>query len=209
MYATVLLTNSASKQKLQRLDCRFTKNKMSLLKTTVLSFSVLSAVALPSTKRYYEPELDGYRLDWCKEWGNNCGYPAALAYCEAKGYRMASSYPKDNNIGETTKVFNSGQLCSSSHCDSFRYIDCSQPKFVEPKYEGYRLDWCKNFAAQCGEPAADEFCQAHGFSQATTWAIDHNIGTTKLIGDADELYTGSGSLCTASWCDGFAYIYCS
>lgn len=69
-----------------------------LLKTTFLLLGAISVKAHP-TKTYYYPFYGGYRLDWCKNWAQNCGKPAADAYCEYKGYEYAISYSIDHDIG--------------------------------------------------------------------------------------------------------------
>jgi hypothetical protein len=76
--------------------------------------------------------------------------------------------------------------------------------FSEPKIGGWRLDWCKFWAAQCGAPAAHAYCQAKGFSHSTGFAPASNIGSfapTRVI--------GTGQVCNGPNCDGFAWIKCS
>lgn len=184
-----------------------------LLTSTIVALAMLSTAAYPSTKRFYDPIYDGYRLDWCKNYSSNCGEPAADMFCQGKGFKEAHAYPIDSNIGETTKVIGTDQLCTDSFCDSFQYIDCKTPKFTMPMYEGYRLDWCKTgwAASSCGSAAANEFCVAHGYGQASGFSQDNNVGVTKIIGDSDELYSNvvGETLCNGPGCDGFNYIYCS
>ncbi len=75
--------------------------------------------------------------------------------------------------------------------------------FWYPRYGGYRLDWCREWASNCGKPAADEFCRRKGFARAKVWKMDPDIGDrtpTRII--------TSGEICSSGSCDGFKYITC-
>ena len=41
--------------------------------------------------------------------------------------------------------------------------------FANPTIRDFRLDFCRNFGANCGQPAADLFCQELGFDGAAFW----------------------------------------
>ncbi len=76
--------------------------------------------------------------------------------------------------------------------------------FYNPEISGYRLDWCRVWASQCGKPAADEFCKKQGYTEAVRWEMAPDIGNitpTKVI--------GTGQICDQGFCDGFKYIECS
>lgn len=45
------------------------------------------------SKTFSNPTIKGYRLDWCQYWGNQCGKPAADAWCATK-MRKAGGYAK-------------------------------------------------------------------------------------------------------------------
>jgi len=45
------------------------------------------------------PRIRGYRLDWCKHAGRDCGEPAATLFCREKGYERAVLWAKDPRIG--------------------------------------------------------------------------------------------------------------
>lgn len=66
-------------------------------------------------------------LDWCREWENNCGKPAADAYCQSRGYEEAKGFVKLPNVPETA-TFTEKRICNSSTrpagCDSFKEITC-------------------------------------------------------------------------------------
>jgi len=48
--------------------------------------------------------------------------------------------------------------------------------FEKPTYKGYRLDFCREWATDCGKGAADVFCRMKGYSYAESWAVDSDIG---------------------------------
>jgi hypothetical protein len=89
-------------------------------------FHVCSLEKDPNVKEFEKPTIDGYRLDYCREWGTNCGTPAADAFCTSKGYTRSVYWEIDQHIGvETpTKIFATGDICNQSFCDGFKVIDC-------------------------------------------------------------------------------------
>jgi hypothetical protein len=79
-------------------------------------------------------------------------------------------------------------------------------QIANPMYAGYRVDWCKNWASDCGGPAAEAYCDAkYGTSSiASAWKKAVNIGAsapTRTIGD--------GRICDQAYCDGFESITCT
>jgi hypothetical protein len=154
----------------------------------------------------YKPTLDGLRLDWCYDWAVNCGAPAANAYCGRLGYRSdTAGFAIDNDIGLTgisTRLIGTGAVCDQGFCDGFSYVSCRKnfQDYANPTYGNRRLDWCLNWAVDCGKPAADKFCVANGFVQATIFSIDSDIGNTRLM--------GTGAVCDQAFCDGFKHIRC-
>jgi hypothetical protein len=75
--------------------------------------------------------------------------------------------------------------------------------FNAPMFRGYRLDWCSRWATNCGKGAADRFCRSQGFSQASSWAIDYDIGLR-----SPTYVIETGQICKDKFCDGFKYITC-
>ena len=157
---------------------------------------------------FWDPMIQGYRLDVCRVWGNECGKPAADAFCQRKGFDRATSFTVAHDIGaqSPTRVISSGQICNQAFCDGFRKITCggnTASKFIAPTIQGYRLDWCREWASDCGRPAANAFCAMKGFSQATAFTPAQDIGAatpTKVI--------GTGQICNQAFCDGFQSITC-
>lgn len=75
--------------------------------------------------------------------------------------------------------------------------------FAYPKWNGYALDWCKNFEGNCGKPAADLWCQKKGYPQA--------LGFTKLQRVSFQTMTvGNNAICDprSHVCDSFSQITC-
>jgi hypothetical protein len=75
--------------------------------------------------------------------------------------------------------------------------------FEEPLVDGFRLDVCRLWSTDCGQPAADAFCASQGYTSANAWDIDYGIGAetpTKIL--------ETGEICDQSYCDGFRFIQC-
>ena len=80
---------------------------------------------IPSHRVFANPVWRGQRLDVCREWGANCGKPAADAFCKAEGFSDALHAEADPQPGfSTTRVISSGQVCSGSFCTGFQQIIC-------------------------------------------------------------------------------------
>jgi hypothetical protein len=75
--------------------------------------------------------------------------------------------------------------------------------FRQPMVKGYRLDWCRRWAADCGKGAADAFCRAKGFQQAKAWEQDPDIGR-----HSPTYVIETGQICREGFCDGFKYVEC-
>lgn len=159
---------------------------------------------------FWKPRWGGAddRLDWCREWGVNCGEPVAVAYCQRHRYQRAVSFAPDR-VGRSarTRLFGTNQTCSADFCTAFTYITCADgfPEgrvFVNPSIDGYRLDNCRQWASDCGKPAADAFCARSGFSSSMQHVVDPEGGysKTKVI--------DSGQICEGGGCRGFQQIIC-
>jgi hypothetical protein len=80
---------------------------------------------IPRERVFANPAWGGYRLDNCREWGTNCGRPAADEFCRAKGYSYAMQSTVDPDPGYSkTKVISSGQVCDAPFCKGFQQIIC-------------------------------------------------------------------------------------
>jgi hypothetical protein len=75
--------------------------------------------------------------------------------------------------------------------------------FAKPKLGSYRLDWCLNWASQCGKPAARAWCKKKGFDDTSDFEQAEDIGDvtpTRVL--------NSGQVCDDETCDGFTYVTC-
>lgn len=62
------------------------------------------------------------------------------------------------------------------------------------------VDDCREFANDCGKPAADFFCQQQGFDSATNFHVTHTHRTVIL---------GTGQICDEpNWCDMLDTVTC-
>lgn len=76
-------------------------------------------------------------------------------------------------------------------------------EFIEPRFEGLRVDRCLSWGIDCDEPAAYNWCLEKGFAKAVYWELDHNVGTrepTKML--------SSKQICNKPGCDAFKTIVC-
>jgi tetratricopeptide (TPR) repeat protein len=89
----------------------------------------LSSVEGPSAEassvvKIEQPRLGNLRLDWCREWAQQCGKAAADEFCRRQGFAEAASFAKAANVGEPTRVIGSGQVCNQPSCAGFAAISC-------------------------------------------------------------------------------------
>ena len=168
-----------------------------------------TSVGAAKTTSFVKPSWNGDRLDWCVNWAQGCGKQAADTFCKAKGYKNATNFSMDPNIGaaQRTRLIGTGAVCDQGFCDGFKAVTCTKPNpvafFAKPKWQGDRLDWCLNWAQGCGKPAANAFCKAKGFAQTAGYSMDPDIGAVQRT----RLIT-SGAVCDQGFCDGFKAITC-
>jgi hypothetical protein len=158
---------------------------------------------------FIKPIYDHHRLDWCFNWGAECGQPAAEVFCKRRLYATAVDMLIDAGIGtsQPTKTLGSRQRCDRSFCSGFKFITCrnqiaDERIFVNPAWKGYRLDACLTWAKDCGQPAADAFCRTEGYARSFFSVLDPQSGYahTRLI--------GTDQVCRENFCTGFQVIIC-
>ena len=79
-----------------------------------------------ASKVFTYPTYNGYRLDWCRTFENECGAPAAQAYCQKNGYSHVLSFQILSHQNQLTMTIGSNAICNPQFhvCDSFATIRC-------------------------------------------------------------------------------------
>ena len=89
-----------------------------------LTAIISPATAFAADKQFDRPAVDGKRLDWCLNWGENCGKPAADAFCKLNGYANATQWRVATSVGPTW-VLGDQRSCGPRSCDGFASITCT------------------------------------------------------------------------------------
>jgi hypothetical protein len=91
-------------------------------------FSAVGTVAEAETRSFRLPSFEGYRLDYCKASGRECGERVATAWCVAQGYEYSSDWAIERDLGslQPTISIDSGEVCRGDQCDGFNRITCSR-----------------------------------------------------------------------------------
>ena len=164
-------------------------------------------------RNFWHPTYQGERLDYCTLDGKECGQAVANHYCHMLGYDYSSQNVIAHNIG-LTQYINSKARCKGWRCNGFMTIACAtslshkppkpyhyrEKRFVDPRYNDYRVDWCYDRQHGCGSRAANSFCNRIGFMQAKYFVKETQVGATKTI--------GSQELCFGNHCNAFKMIVC-
>jgi hypothetical protein len=93
-----------------------------------ITLAILSGTASmghATVRNYFHPELNGTRLDSCLAGQNNCGKPAADAFCVAQGFSAALIFQRESAVSTRQAV--SDSICEGASCMSFRQIKCISP----------------------------------------------------------------------------------
>jgi len=85
-------------------------------------------VATAASQTFAYPVYDLYRLNYCLNWGRDCGAPAADAWCRKQGFGKATDFALDENIGSIfpTIVLGETRVCAQFVCDGFAEITCAK-----------------------------------------------------------------------------------
>lgn len=73
-------------------------------------------------------------------------------------------------------------------------------RFNNPMAGGYGLDYCREWAKNCGLPAATAYCQLKGYNQAINYRWVQNNQKTRVI--------NGGQVCDAEFCDRIVMVDC-
>jgi hypothetical protein len=197
-----------------------------------LFISIISAAtvmwgsAFASEQTFAKPKQGSVRIDWCYQWGINCGKPAADRFCQTKGFLQSNDFVQDADIGASgiaTVVLGTGQVCNAPQCDGFTYVTCEKldlpppptplplptpggdsHTYYKPKVGGMRMNVCLRKGVECdGEAAANAYCDAKGWDTAS----DYN-DTGPLPPFVKSRFIGNGKVCKGKSCTAFSDITC-
>ncbi|KTC81342.1 hypothetical protein [Legionella brunensis] len=190
-------------------------SRMGLVTIACLLLSNLSMGARSNDfyRNFWMPKYHGERLNYCMLDGK-CGSVVANRYCRLMGYERADQQIIDNNVGLTNYLF-CNLRCKGWHCNGFKTIRCvsnmshNPPKayhyrlrrFVYPRFNNYRVDWCYDGHRGCGRKAAFSFCRRMGYLDVRRFSIQKHIAATKAIGNQ--------KLCFGVLCNAFESIDCN
>lgn len=194
---------------------RFISGRILFFIMAVLYIS--GAAAAETQNKYYrnfwQPEYRGQKLAYCERDHTDCGLCVATRYCRLMGYARADRQTKAHNVG-LTNFFSYRATCQGWTCDGFKVIRCAgkishkpaKPwhyrlrRFVVPRYNHYRIDWCYDGKKGCGHRVAKSFCRRMGFMDTRGYKIQKDIIATQAIGNQ--------KLCFGHLCRAFAEINC-
>lgn len=165
-------------------------------------------------RNYWHPIYHGQRLHYCKLDGKTCGIAVASAYCRIMGYDYADQETIAHNVG-ATRLLEGSAYCKGWQCNGFKVIRCvsklphkpprafyySLRRYVVPRFNHYRVDWCYDGLKGCGRKAAFSFCRRMGYTDVRNYSMQTQIGATQAIGNQ--------KLCFGNNCKGFANIDCA
>lgn len=119
---------------------------------------------------------------------------AAASIGQTSGHRLvASGSDRDLHVGQVRR---GGDVPEAISAPASR-------TFGNPEYGGYQVDWCLDWARDCGKPAADAFCELKGYDESVSRRQARDIG------DRTPTYViKAGRVCSDSRCDGFQQITC-
>ena len=161
-------------------NCR----KLFLLIITSLIFFAAHATQNKSAfyRNYWHPLYHGKRLNYCSLDGK-CGIAVASAYCRIMGYEGASQEIIANNV-HTPPLATYYRL----------------RRYVYPRFNHYRVDWCYDGQKGCGRKAAFSFCRRMGYTDVRQYRMQTQVGAAEALGNQ--------KLCFGNACKGFANIDC-
>lgn len=161
---------------------------------------------------YWLPKFDHQALSYCLSDLKTCGKLVADRYCHSLGYKNSVKSTIAHNIGKAN-FLDKKSYCLGWKCAGFKVIRCEgaaihQPprnyyyrfkKFVVPRWQHYRVDWCYQPAKDCGKRAASAFCRRMGYETASGFLAEDHLAATKTLGNQQ--------LCFKN-CKGFSSIVC-
>ncbi len=187
--------------------------KIVLIVLCWLSTTIYAADQQTYYRNFWNPTYHGRLLNYCIPAQKECGMPVANRYCELMGYDHASKIIVANNVG-LTNYFGTCNGCKGWNCKGFSEIVCvaktlHKPardyyfrlkKFVVPRFNHERVDWCYQDSQGCGKRAASSFCRRMGFLRAQSFKKESHVTATRSLGNQ--------KLCFGEHCQAFSSITC-
>jgi len=149
----------------------------SVFKSILLAAAASLVFAVPShaaNKSFTNPSVKGKRLDWCKEWGEKCGKPAAQAFCWYQDMGKVLSFTQDQAISLPTRIISSGQICDTG-CDSFKKIVCAPKEGEEVLFDDDGSGASATEEAGNGDPNAPDNSDSNGRAAGSEQDLGGNI----------------------------------
>ena len=86
--------------------------------------SSVAPAAQADVRTFRTPSFEGYRLDYCKSSGSECGERVATAWCVTQGFEYASDWGLERDIGalQPTISVDNSRVCQGDRCDGFTAI---------------------------------------------------------------------------------------
>ena len=150
------------------------------------------------------------RVDWCLRWANDCGKPAADAFCRSQGFARATSFA-DELTGGPTWVIADRQICAIRDCRALRDVQCAgfesapampaEATIEAPRVNGMALAACLHPSRGCEGEAAGAFCVAAGYAGAKAFGQGG--------GAAPSIHLGDRSVCSGPRCRSITHVVCS
>ena len=198
--------------------------------TGLLGLAMMFGAAQAAEQTFAKPKAGPFLIDWCLQWGSLCGKPAADKFCQTKGYVQSNDFVEAVDIGAATPtiVQGTGQVCNAPTCDGFTYVTCEKPDapppgppplpppgggggsgadektYYKPKIGSYRLNYCETKGSGCGQDAADAFCDAKGYDDAS----DFDQSSPIPPGAKPSRFIGNGKICKGPGCYAFNSVTC-
>jgi hypothetical protein len=100
-----------------------------MTRTMVGAFTLLAISASMSqaeVRNFFSPAVEGARLDACLSNANDCGKPAADAFCKVQGFENALIFQREPTVVPTRRLV-SGEVCGGGSCTAFKQIKCFAP----------------------------------------------------------------------------------
>jgi hypothetical protein len=195
----------------------------------LLGLAMMFGVSQAAEQTFTKPKSGPFFVDWCLQWGNLCGKPAADKFCQSKGYPVSNDFVQAVDVGSqgATVIQGTGQICNDPSCDAFTYITCAKSDvspppppppppggggaagvdertYFKPKIGGYRLNYCETRGAGCGQDAADSFCDDQGYDEASDFVQSAPVPP----GAKPSRFIGNNRICRGSGCYAFNSITC-